>query len=54
MYVFNPGDISLCFWCDFTIEGECIRCLETLTPHNTSFDNSSMCSRCDWVMSKND
>ncbi len=54
MYVFNPGDISLCFWCDFTIEGECTRCLETLTPQNTSVNDSSMCDYCYWMMNKDD
>lgn len=53
-YVHDPEGPSLCFWCDFTISGDCWRCNAQLTPQNTSVNDSSMCDYCYWMTNKDD
>jgi DNA-directed RNA polymerase subunit M/transcription elongation factor TFIIS len=43
-----------CAWCEFVLEGECDRCGTTLSPTNVSFDSNTLCSYCDYRMSKDD
>lgn len=44
---------SGCAWCETTLE-ECGRCGVRLTPGNVSDANSTLCSYCDYLMSKDD
>lgn len=53
-YVEVPDGVSLCFWCDFTISGDCWRCSAPLTPQNASVNDSKMCDYCYWMTSKDD
>lgn len=52
-YVEN-GDVNQCYYCLYEIEGECSGCGATLSADNLSADNSSLCSYCDHVFSKDD
>jgi hypothetical protein len=47
------GEENGCAWCQLEL-GECLRCSETLTPNNVSWDSSELCSYCNHVMSKDD
>lgn len=42
-----------CAWCGLTMN-ECARCNTGLTPENVSYDNHSLCSYCEHLMSKDD
>jgi DNA-directed RNA polymerase subunit RPC12/RpoP len=43
-----------CAWCEFVLDAECARCFTELTPSNISFDSPTLCSYCDYVISKDD
>jgi len=43
-----------CAWCEFVLDDKCGYCSTSLTPSNVSADNSSVCSYCDNLMSKDD
>lgn len=49
----TSGEYSGCVWCD-EILGDCAVCSTGLTPDTVSWDNSSLCSYCDHIMSKDD
>lgn len=51
-YLEHPEENG-CAWCDCVL-GECSMCSTQLSPNNVAFDNSSMCSYCDNLMSKDD
>jgi hypothetical protein len=48
-YVYGTG----CIWCAEVL-GSCARCGTDITPDNASWDTGSLCSYCDYVMSKDD
>jgi DNA-directed RNA polymerase subunit RPC12/RpoP len=52
-YVSN-GEINGCLLCGYEVDGECARCMTPLDITNLSADNSSLCSYCGHVMSKDD
>lgn len=43
-----------CVWCHSSLDNKCARCQTPLTPENVAWDNNSLCSYCDHVMSKDD
>jgi transcription elongation factor Elf1 len=51
-YVLSDEETG-CVWCELVLD-ECGRCWAPLTPSNVSFDNSSFCSYCDNLLSKDD
>lgn len=52
-YVEN-GEVNQCYYCLYEIEGECSGCGAVLSAGNLSADDSSVCSYCDYVFSKDD
>jgi transcription elongation factor Elf1 len=51
-YVLSEEETG-CAWCELVLD-ECGRCSTALTPSNVSFDNSTFCSYCDHLLSKDD
>jgi hypothetical protein len=51
-YVMNSDGVNGCFWCEDVVEGECARCYESLTPGNVSSESRYVCSRCNYLASK--
>jgi hypothetical protein len=51
-YIFTQEEVG-CAWCGEAL-GKCARCGVGLTPENVAFDNHSLCSYCDHVMSRED
>ena len=43
-----------CLWCTAVLDGKCGYCHTGLTPDNVSPNNSSVCARCDHILSKDD
>ena len=47
------GEEAGCAWCQLELD-ECLRCSETLTPNNVSWNSNELCSYRDHVMSTDD
>jgi hypothetical protein len=43
-----------CVWCHSSLDDRCARCQSPLTPDTVAWDNNSLCSYCDNLMSKDD
>lgn len=48
------GDVNYCFFCDYSVSGECARCGDGLSIRNQSVNNSSLCDYCYHMSSKDD
>lgn len=45
---------NTCFFCEYTVEGDCVRCGEKLSILNKSVSTSILCDYCDHMSSKDD
>lgn len=48
----SGGDVNFCYYCDFSVEGECARCMCVLTVENQSVNSSNLCDYCDHMAEK--
>ncbi len=48
----SGGDVNFCYFCDFSVEGECARCMCGLTVENQSVNNPNLCDYCDHMAEK--
>lgn len=50
----ESGDTTQCFFCDYVIDGNCIRCGTSLGISTMSVNNPQLCDYCDHVSSRDD
>ncbi|MBH47513.1 MAG: hypothetical protein CME71_05035 [Halobacteriovorax sp.] len=50
----STSDVNICFFCEESVGGECVRCGDGLGIENQSINNPSSCDYCDHMMSKDD
>lgn len=50
----EAGEPNGCWYCEYIVEGDCLRCSTSLSAQNVSADNDQLCSYCDHVINKDD